>query len=97
MSPLIFSPKAARDIDEIWEYSARRWDVDQAERYIGTIREACEALGRRERLGLDASTIRASYRRLRCGSHVIFYRRISDEMIEIIRILHQQMDFARHL
>lgn len=97
MSSLIFSPKAARDIDEIWDYSAQRCDINQAELYIGTIRETCEALGRGDRLGQDASATRAGYRKLRCGSHIIFYRLISEEVIEIIRILHQQMDFARHL
>jgi len=31
MSRYILSPRAQADLDEIWDYTAERWGVDQAE------------------------------------------------------------------
>jgi toxin ParE1/3/4 len=96
MGALIFSPRAARDIDEIYDFTAEAWGVVQAESYIATLRQRCEALARGEVAGRDASQIRLGYRRLTAGSHAIFYRTTGDA-IEIIRILHARMNFGRHL
>lgn len=97
MKHLIYTPQAIRDIDGIWDYTADRWGVDQAEKYAGDIRDACFELLRNENTGQDAGAIRAGYRKFRSGSHFIFYRQQSDGGIEIIRVLHQQMDFGSHL
>jgi toxin ParE1/3/4 len=32
-----FSPRAQRNLDEIWDYSAATWGIDQAEAYIRQI------------------------------------------------------------
>jgi toxin ParE1/3/4 len=40
MSGYVLSPRAQADLDEIWEYTAERWDEDQANRYILDIRDA---------------------------------------------------------
>lgn len=96
MKILIFAPRAARDIDEIYDYTAGGWGLVQAERYIGAIRARCETLATGAIIGRDASRIRPGYRRIETGSHVIFYRAAANR-IEIIRILHASMDFGRHL
>jgi len=95
MTRLIFAPRAARDIDEIYDFTAERWGAARAASYIGTLRGRCEALARGEVRGHDAGHIRAEYRRLNAESHVIFYRPAGDS-IEIVRILHGRMDFNRH-
>ncbi|MFZ5833918.1 MAG: type II toxin-antitoxin system RelE/ParE family toxin [Pseudomonadota bacterium] len=97
MKRLIFSRLATKDIDGIWDYTADRWGVDQAEKYAGDIRDACFELLRNENTGQDAGAIRAGYRKHRSGSHFIFYRQLSEGGIEVIRVLHQQMDFGSHL
>jgi len=96
MRPLIFPPRAARDIDEIYDFTAGRWGRLQAGRYIGQIRARCKSLAGGKAAGWDASAIRPGYRRLPAGSHVIFYR-VTGDMIEVVRILHARMDFGRHL
>ena len=45
----------------------------------------------------SADDIRRGYFKLVVGSHVIFYRKGASDVIEVVRILHQQMDFDRHL
>jgi toxin ParE1/3/4 len=42
--------------------------------------------------GKDCSEIREGYRKQTPGSHIIFYRLLSDDQIEIVRILHGHMD-----
>ena len=36
---LVLSPKASRDVVDIWDYSARTWSVAQADRYINRLRD----------------------------------------------------------
>ena len=96
MSGYVLSPRAQADIDEIWEYTANRWDVDQANRYILEIRRAIEVVASDPRRGRSCDHIRAGYRRYSAGAHVLFFRIIADR-IDVMRILHQRMDFQRHL
>lgn len=96
MSALTFAPRAARDIDEIYDFTVGQWGMARAESYIAALRKRCEALAGGKVRGRDAGDIRAGYRRLNAGSHVIFYRTVG-EAIEIVRILHARMDFGLHL
>jgi hypothetical protein len=45
-------------------------------------------------LGRDCSHIRDGYRKYASGSHVLFYR-LADDGVDIVRILHERMDFGR--
>ena len=90
------SPRASADIDEIWDYTAQRWDADQAERYVRLIQDAIETVAADPQRARPCDGVRAGYRRYRVGSHVVFFRLVG-RRIEIMRILHQRMDFDRHL
>ncbi|MBY5818966.1 type II toxin-antitoxin system RelE/ParE family toxin [Rhizobium leguminosarum] len=96
MTGIIFSPTAQTDIDKIWDYTATSWNVDQAERYIQDIRDACHELaeGRRMSRPLD---IRKGYRKVPVGSHFLYFKSNDAGQIIIVRILHQRMDVAKHL
>jgi toxin ParE1/3/4 len=91
------TPRARRDLDEIWDYTAKRWDAAQADRYVRAIAAACANLAKGQRQDRDAGDIRPGYRRCTVGSHVLFYRRNDRGELEIVRILHQRMDVDRHL
>ncbi len=97
MSRLTFAPEAQTDIDSIYDYTAERWGIDQAERYIGTLRDLCVELAAGIRKGRDASAIRPDYFKYLCGAHVVFYKRPEPTRLEIVRILHQAMDMNAHL
>jgi toxin ParE1/3/4 len=47
-------------------------------------------------MGQDCSDIRAGYWKIPCGSHVLFYR-LTAEGVDVVRILHERMDFERHI
>jgi toxin ParE1/3/4 len=96
MSGYRLSPRAQADIEDIWDYTASRWGLDQAEAYLRQIIAAIEAVAVDPRRGKTCDEVRAGYRKYPAGSHLLFYRTTSDG-IDIMRILHQRMDFERHL
>ena len=96
MSRLKLTPGAHADLEAIWEHSATRWDINQAEAYVLMLGRSLEALAETPGLGRKIDDIRLGYLKFPAGSHVIFYRR-SESGIEVIRILHKSMDVERHL
>jgi toxin ParE1/3/4 len=91
------SPKARADLSRIWDDSSERWGEDQADRYVRLLAESFARLAEGSVRGRGADEIRTGYLRLSVGSHILFYRMGVDGGIEVIRILHQRMDFKRHL
>lgn len=63
MRRLLFRPRAIADIDGIWDYTADRWGVAQADRYILVLRATCEAIAGDTLPGRDASAARPAYRK----------------------------------
>jgi len=90
------SPRAQRDLDEIWDYSAATWGIDQAEAYTRQIWQHIRLIATTPSLGRSCPEIRQGYRKFPSGSHLLFYRE-SQDGIEVIRILHGNMDVSRHL
>ena len=89
-------PLARADLEEIWLYTLKTWSPSQADSYHQKIVDAFEGLASGAREGRNADRVRHEYFRLPVGSHVMFYRKSAAE-IAIVRILHQSMDFERHL
>lgn len=92
-----FSPRALRDVDDIWNYTATRWSIEQAETYIRQIAHACQRLADSDYPCRDADDVRAGYFRSNVASHVLFFKRPAKRALVIVRVLHQRMDPARHL
>jgi toxin ParE1/3/4 len=90
------SRAARRDLREIWHYTADRWGLDQADRYVRQLHRAFDAIANDPQKGRRYDEVRRGYRMLPAGTHMIFFR-VRDQTIDIIRILHQRMDFDRHL
>lgn len=90
------TPAAQQDLSEIWDFTEERWDVHQAETYIAEIRSAIERIAGDPTRGRGCDEIRPGYRRYAIGSHLVFYTE-TDDTVDVIRILHQRMDPARHL
>ena len=90
------SPRARRDLREIWGFTFERWGKDQADRYIVRLHRAIEIVAGNPTRGRSCDNLRAGYWRYSAGAHVLFYRLVADQVV-IMRVLHQSMDFARHL
>ena len=95
MTAYVLSPRAQTDLDAIWDYSAENWGEARAERYIRELQNAIETVAADPRRG-PCDEIRAGYRRYPAGAHVLFFR-LAPGGIDVVRILHQRMDFQQHL
>ena len=89
-------PRAQADLGAIWDYTAERWGLEQAESYTRQLWKHIQAVANSPSIGRDCEEVRAGYRQYPSGSHVLFYR-LTDDGIEIVRILHERMDYERHM
>lgn len=92
----LLSPKAQADLDVIWENTVKRWGLDQAEVYTRQLWRDMQSIAMQPTIARSCSEVREGYYKYRSGSHVIFFRRM-DDGIDVVRILHERMDFERHL
>lgn len=90
------SPRAQNDVDDIWNYTARRFGVEQAETYMRQIDSHTRLVAGEPSIGRACPDIRAGYFKYQSGSHVLFYRLV-EGVVDIVRILHERMDFKRHV
>lgn len=91
------SAAARRELSGIWAYSEERRDKAQADRYVRLIADGLNRLAGATTSHRSADEVRVGYFKLAIGSHVAFYRNRAGDVIEVVRILHQRMDFDRHL
>jgi toxin ParE1/3/4 len=96
MTEHVLSRRAQADIEQIWNYTAARWDEEQADRYVRILHEGIEAVARDPRRGRPCDNIRVGYRKYPVGSHVLFFQML-EGAVHVVRVLHQRMDFERHL
>lgn len=92
------SKQAEIDLEKIWLYTFEEWSIDHADYYFDLIMDEIEYISKNPKTGEDYNEIRKGYFRSRIKSHFIFYKiNLKEENIEIIRILHQQMDIESHI
>ena len=96
MAKVIWSPAAQVDLDDIWEHSFEHWGLDQADDYIEGIRRMAAKIVAEHVQRRRCDHIRQGYFKATVGSHILFYV-IVDTDIDVKRILHQAMEFQRHL
>ena len=96
-SKYLISKKAIEDLEIIWKYTLENWSVEQADRYYNLIISEIEFVADNFMTGKSIEHIRKDYRVTKIKSHLIFYRKTDNEMIEVIRILHQRMDIRSRL
>ena len=90
--------EAQKDLENIWLYSFDNWSIQQADRYLRLIFDEIDYLALNPDSGRDCSHIRKNYRSSKVKSHIIFYRQHPNNAdIEIVRVLHQRMDFEARL
>jgi len=91
------SQQAIDDLNDIWVYIFNKWSKKQADRYYDLIMEEIEFIADNYLVGKSAEQTRKNYRVTKIKSHLIFYRKIKNEIVEIVRILHQRMDIKIHM
>lgn len=91
------SEKAIEDLEKIWLYTLKIWSLEQADRYHELIINEIEFIAGNFNLSRKMNYVRSKYRMSKVKSHLIFFKKADDDLIEIIRILHQNMDIENRL
>jgi len=91
------SEQAIKDLNAIWIYTLNKWSKEQADRYYDLIIGEIEFISDNFLTGKSAEQTRKNYRVTKIKSHLIFYRKIENDIVEIVRILHQRMDIKKRL
>ncbi len=89
--------KALTDLEEIWLYTLENWSLEQADRYYNLIIDEVEFICNDANSGKPMNHIRQGYRASKVKSHIIFYRVSKENIIEVIRILHERMDIENRI
>lgn len=90
-----YTPAAQDDLIGIAEYSFEQWGAERAKHYIEGVDGAAQQLP--ELLGITRLVEGfPQLRRMQVDRHILFFR-IVDDVIEIVRILHERMMPEEHL
>ena len=71
------------------------WAVARAVKWV--IQRAIDRIADNPMIGRACDEVRPGYRKHAVGSHTLYYRIASVDVIDVVRILHQRMDVDRHL
>ena len=92
-----FTNKAIDDLTDIWNYTLVNWSENQADKYYIEIINKCKEISENHLDGKPYDSIYESLKGSKINKHIIFYREIDENLIEIERILHQKMDLRNRL
>lgn len=97
MAKFFLTNKAVEDLDDIWNYTLENWSESQAEIYYSLLIDSCQELANKPHQGKSYEVVEKNVLGFKIGQHVIFYRIITEDEIEVARILHGMMDMKNHL
>ncbi|MEI6678549.1 MAG: type II toxin-antitoxin system RelE/ParE family toxin [Mariniphaga sp.] len=89
--------RAVADLTQIWNYTFDKWSENQADRYFEMLIDNFDELAMDPNLGKDYYMVTVNLLGFKAGRHIIFYHRIDNNEIEIVRILHEQMDLKSRI
>ena len=96
MLSVVKTPLAENDLIQIWHYSYNKWGADKAVEYLLQLDSGMQELIKNPLLGKSRDIVRTGYRSIQINRHVIYYR-IDEDVIDIMRVLHERMIPAKHL
>jgi toxin ParE1/3/4 len=97
MGAFSLTQAARADLKSIARYTQHRWGEQQRKLYVKQFDDAFHMLAENPETGVSCDFIKQDYRKFPNGSHVIFYRYLDTNTIQIVRILHKRLDVSRQL
>ncbi len=97
MSEYKLTNKAVADLSKIWEYTFEIWSEKQADKYYNELITNCEEIAENPDSGKNYEGISKQLLGIKVNRHIIFYRTISEDYVEITRILHERMDLKKRI
>jgi len=97
MADFKLTNKAVGDLSKIWNYIFETWSEKQADKYYGMLISTCQEIAEDPFLGKNYEGITHDLFGVRTERHIIFYRTINENYVEITRILHERMDLRKRI
>lgn len=97
MAKYYLTNKAVEDLSKIWNYTLKKWSEKQADKYYGMLIDNFQEIAVNPEKGKNYDGIAPTLYGLRTSKHIIFYRKINSNDIEITRILHERMDLKKRV
>ncbi len=97
MADYHLSSKAVEDLNGIWNYTLDTWSEKQADVYYRMLLKECEKISKNPDDGRKYDGISQQLLGVKASRHIIFYRKISKDGIEVFRILHEMMDLKKRI
>jgi toxin ParE1/3/4 len=92
LTSFALTEKAKADLRAVAIFTEERWGKEQRNLYIKQFDDGFHLLAKTPLAGKACDHIKNGYRKSPQGSHIIFYKNDTKEKIEIVRILHKNMD-----
>lgn len=90
--------EAKEDLYMIWDYSADTWSEQQADRYYSILVSSFDKIAADPlNIGKPYEEILPGLRAYHVRRHVVFYAIQSNGRVLIVRVLHEKMDYPKHL
>jgi len=97
MAKYFLTNKAVEDLTEIWNYTFEEWSEQQADKYYHMLMDNCKEIAQNPKMGKNYDGVMTTLFGLKVTRHIIFYRKLSANEIEITRILHERMDLKSRI
>ena len=89
--------KAVEDLSKIWDYTFEVWSGKQADKYYDGLISNCQEIADNPDLGKKYEGIAKQLLGIKANRHIIFYRTVNKNYVEITRILHERMDLKKRI
>ncbi|CAN5687987.1 hypothetical protein BH10CYA1_BH10CYA1_03890 [soil metagenome] len=96
MIRITFAGEALEDLDGIYRYIAED-NMAAADRHRQQLQRRWEQLTDQPRIGRARNELKPGYRSITEGAYVILYRIVSDEEVQVMRVLHGKQDLGKAL
>jgi toxin ParE1/3/4 len=97
MTKFELTKKAVEDLGDIWNYTYENWSEHQADIYYQLLIESFKEIAGNPSIDKNYSGIVDSLRGFKVGRHIVFFREMEDKKVQIVRILHVQMDLKNRI
>lgn len=88
---------AVEDLSKIWAYTIEEWSESQADKYYELLIANCQEVADNPQLGKSYDGISESLLGMKTNRHIIFYRSLDLNYVEITRILHERTDLKKRI
>ena len=97
MADVILRQEAIDNLNSVWDHTQKKWSEKQADKYYAILKLACKGIGENPDIGNAYNEISRNLLGFKSGKHIIFYQQLSNDSVEIIRILHERMDLENRI